>query len=46
MALWNIVPSWFEIEDRTTHNMGYQADVHEYSSMTSQAATVRRIATI
>lgn len=24
MALWNIVPTWFEIEDRMTQDMGHQ----------------------
>ncbi|VVQ20234.1 hypothetical protein PS914_06441 [Pseudomonas fluorescens] len=46
MALWNIVPTWFEIEDRITHDMGYQGGhsrihLNEYKS--SISLNIRRI---
>nr|WP_314526264.1 polymorphic toxin type 15 domain-containing protein [uncultured Pseudomonas sp.] len=46
MVLWNIVPSWFEIEDRLTHDMGYQGghariQFNEYRA--SLGLTIRRV---
>lgn len=46
MALWNIVPTWFEIEDRMTHDMGHQGGhgrihINDYAS--SISLNIRRI---
>lgn len=49
MTLWNIVPSWFEIEDRITHNMGYQGghariQFNEYEA--SLSLIIRRVQSV
>jgi len=50
MYLWNIVPSWFEIEDRVTRDMGYQGGgrfrTHLNEIVPSIGLNIRRVASV
>ncbi len=47
MPIWNIVPTWFEIENRITHSMGYQGGgtyrTHNNKPVPTLALNLRRI---
>ncbi|MEE5098951.1 polymorphic toxin type 15 domain-containing protein [Pseudomonas alliivorans] len=47
MPIWNIVPTWFEIENRITHSVGYQGGgtyrIHNNKPVPTLALHLRRI---
>jgi hypothetical protein len=50
MFLWNVVPTWYEIEDRMRHEMGYQGSAsfrtHLNEVVPSLSLNIRRISSV
>ncbi|MFJ3368314.1 DUF6861 domain-containing protein [Pseudomonas sp. NPDC086251] len=50
MFLWNVVPTWYEIEDRMCHEMGYQGSAsfrtHLNEVVPSLSLNIRRISSV